>query len=44
MDELVLGEIARQVVAVDKVFIDARIGMIEKVTQWDETLYLNWRR
>eukprot|EP00026_Physarum_polycephalum_P005674 Phypoly_transcript_05709.p1 GENE.Phypoly_transcript_05709~~Phypoly_transcript_05709.p1 ORF type:complete len:510 (+),score=101.27 Phypoly_transcript_05709:74-1603(+) len=44
MDELVLGEIARQVVSVDEVFVHARVGMIEKSTEWDETLYLNWRR
>lgn len=43
MDELVLGDIARQVLAVDEVFVEARVGMIEKVTQWDEELYLNWR-
>jgi hypothetical protein len=44
MDELVLGDIARQVISLDKAFITARVGMIEKSTQWDETLYLNWRR
>ena len=44
MDELVLSDIARQVHSVDKIFINARVGMIEKSTQWDETLYLNWRR
>lgn len=43
MDELVLGDIARQVLAVDEVFVESRVGMIEKVTQWDENLYLNWR-
>jgi WD40 repeat protein len=44
MDELVLGDIARQVVSVDEIFVNARIGMIEKATQWDEELYMNWRR
>ena len=44
MDELILTEIARQVYQVDHVYIDARIGTIEKSTQWDGALYLNWRR
>lgn len=44
MDELILTEIARQVYQVDHVYIDARIGTIEKATQWDGALYLNWRR
>ncbi len=44
MDELILGDIARQVYVVDSAFINARIGMIEKATQWDGAMYLNWRK
>lgn len=43
MDELVLTDIAKQVFAIDAEFVNARIGTIEKVTQWNAVLYLNWR-
>lgn len=43
MDELVLTDIAKQVFSIDSEYINARIGTIERVTEWNADLYLNWR-